>query len=547
MANLTKKILGVAGTAMVFAGMSFGQLTNSSCPGTPTTNVPPILDRYEGRAELVSDIIVACNAGSALSGATVKVHLSLPVTSPVIDKAGDLDAVIQVTDKTTNVTSVFPGAAIPGDSSDILFNGVNFPADPFTITFSNIRVDASTAGSGANVPVYESFYILNLGTEIFNQAPSVVGYVNTGFSSPALTTGGVNPAQYVICTANPAGSASQSFAVTLTTLFGGALKTQLPGKGFTLTNGEAGSYTTAPYGAATHGTRIQLAFSSVTAGESIYLPNTITSSNDGGVTLTLTQNGTGVFKPFPGASIGAVGTPAGTVGFTPTTGATTVTAYYEATSADNTTQSETLIFPGYITANPNFASANVSPVSVTFGLAPQLPAGGTEIPDFTTNYNPIPLSGFSLCQTTLLFPFAAAGTAAAPGFDTGIAISNTGLDPLAAGLTASPGTPGACTFSFYGTNQPDPTALAKTLTGLGIGTINPGQSVAFSLASENVAPGFTGYIIAQCQFLYAHGFAYITYGGDSPVTTSEMAMGYLAEVLQTSRANIGKGPEFVTF
>jgi len=334
------------------------------------------------------------------------------------------------------------------------------------------------------------------------------------------------------------------------------LKTQVPVAGFTLQDGEAGSYVTATLGLATHGTRIQLAFGSVATGETIYLPNTITATTSGvpdpTVVLQLTQNVTGPFKAFPAASVGALGTPAGTVAFAPsTTGA--VTAVYEAVLADNTIQTETMTFKGFITASANFTGAATPAVTLNMALAPPAGTGVTDVPAFTTNYPVINLSAFNLCQTTLLFPFVAAGTAAAPGFDTGIAISNTGMDPLSAANTA-PGTAGACSFSLYGSNGgtvPTPTAIATALAALnGVGypangVIAPGTSAAFSLANENIAPGFSGYIIAQCNFLYAHGFAYITYGGDSPVTVnSEMAMGYLAEILPVKRSGIGAGPEY---
>jgi hypothetical protein len=270
------------------------------------------------------------------------------------------------------------------------------------------------------------------------------------------------------------------------------------------------------------------------------------------VLLTLTSQGNGLpFKGY-GASIVAAGALAGDVPFTGDANGN-VTAIYEATMADSTKQNETFNFAGWITAKANFSTTSVGAITVNVGLSPQAGAAITDIPAFSTSYPAITLSPFNLCQTTLLFPFVSAGTAAAPGFDTGIAISNTGVDPYPVG-TGATGTPGICTFNLYSTLSasapPTPAAIATSLAALNgsgypaNGIIPPGATVAFSLANENIAPGFTGYIIAQCQFLYAHGFAYITYGGDSPVTVnSEMAMGYLAEVLQNNRANIGAGPE----
>jgi hypothetical protein len=49
------------------------------------------------------------------------------------------------------------------------------------------------------------------------------------------------------------------------------------------------------------------------------------------------------------------------------------------------------------------------------------------------------------------------------------------------------------------------------------------------------APGFQGYIIATCEFQYAHGFAYITngYGG-----VNTQAQGYLALVLPSATRSV---------
>jgi len=601
MANSTKKILGLAGTAMVFAGMSFGQNFQNACTAPAiaviTGNSSAILDRFEGTTELVADVSLTCNSnpatalGAALSNAAIKLQMSLPITSPVLDKAGNTDAVVQLIDITNPASSqVVQGVGVAGTPTQMTFSGINFPAtDVFTIVFSNIRVNASMAANGtSNIPVTESFFILNLGQEVsYTPTPVNVGFVTTGFSTPTLTT--KLAAQYVICTGNPTTGlqvtgiptpgSTDSFIISQQTQFGGALKSILPGSGYgggpgpSLSNGEAGSYMATlgngdKVGLATHGTRIQLAFSSVNAGETIYLPNTVQPTIPGAlgvpvadpnVLLQLTINGNGLpFKAYPAASVVPAGALAGTVAFTPDANGNIV-AIYEAVMADSTKQNETYNFAGWITAKPNFSTTSVGAINVNVGLSPQAGATITDIPAFSTSYPQITLSPFNLCQTTLLFPFVAAGTAAAPGFDTGIAISNTGMDPYIAG-TGATGTPGICTFNLYSTlgssTPPTPTAIATSLAALNgsgypaNGIIPPGATVAFSLGIENIAPGFTGYIIAQCQFLYAHGFAYITYGGDSPVTVnSEMAMGYLAEVLANNRSNPngGAGPEGVTF
>jgi hypothetical protein len=133
------------------------------------------------------------------------------------------------------------------------------------------------------------------------------------------------------------------------------------------------------------------------------------------------------------------------------------------------------------------------------------------------------VTAISLCSTNLLFPFVTS----AFGFDTGIAISNTSSDPF---LTANSG--GTCALNFYGSGVPTPSTGVVAPGGTqATGTVN-----SFLLSS--VAPNFTGYVIAQCQYQYGHGFAYIINGGvGNPNST---AMGYVAEVLGSTAA-AGRG------
>ena len=125
------------------------------------------------------------------------------------------------------------------------------------------------------------------------------------------------------------------------------------------------------------------------------------------------------------------------------------------------------------------------------------------------------------CTSTLLFPFVTNQA----GFDTGMAISNTSSDWLG----TDPQT-GACTIHYHGATTgggaapPDQTSTP----------IAGGEQLIFTLSGGNNAqnitgaPEFQGYIIAVCEFQYAHGFAFITDGfGGIPA----LAQGYLALVI----------------
>ena len=78
MVNFTKKVIGLASAAVVFAGMAFGQ---STCTSSATTNII----RAEGTTEQVAPITITCNGAGASGTASLQVFLSpsLPITSKV--------------------------------------------------------------------------------------------------------------------------------------------------------------------------------------------------------------------------------------------------------------------------------------------------------------------------------------------------------------------------------------------------------------------------------------------------------------------------------
>ena len=102
------------------------------------------------------------------------------------------------------------------------------------------------------------------------------------------------------------------------------------------------------------------------------------------------------------------------------------------------------------------------------------------------------------CTTTLLFPFVTNQQ----GFNTGLAITN-----------ASVGS-GSCTIAYSGPDAPEDMMTPEDIAG--------GEQWVGVLST--MAAGFQGYITASCEFRDAHGFAFITGGGETPT----LAQGYLA-------------------
>jgi hypothetical protein len=168
---------------------------------------------------------------------------------------------------------------------------------------------------------------------------------------------------------------------------------------------------------------------------------------------------------------------------------------------------------GAITVNQSYAP---TPGPATFTASAGAAASGTlTIPRFADTSTARTLLTIQLCQTLLLYPFVTNQN----GFDTGIAISNTTTDPIGTGPQN-----GICKLTWYdGTGKFPPTGINGTdltkeppvLTG----------TSAVNLAST-LAPGFQGYMFAQCNFQLAHGFAFI-----SDLGARNLAMGYLALVV----------------
>ena len=92
----------------------------------------------------------------------------------------------------------------------------------------------------------------------------------------------------------------------------------------------------------------------------------------------------------------------------------------------------------------------------------------------------------------------------------------------------TPASAGSCTLNYYSASGGGPAAQTST-------SIPAGSSLSFTLSgggSNGIAsrPGFQGYIIAECGFPLAHGYAYVSDDG-----FDTFADGYLAVVIQPGR------------
>ncbi len=97
----------------------------------------------------------------------------------------------------------------------------------------------------------------------------------------------------------------------------------------------------------------------------------------------------------------------------------------------------------------------------------------------------------------------------APGsFDSLISIANTGLDPF-----GTVGQTGTCTLHFYGASPPPPVV-----------TPNIAPGTVYANLTSVMAPNFQGYVIATCNFSYAHGWGFLSDLGTRNLATSYHAL-----------------------
>jgi len=174
---------------------------------------------------------------------------------------------------------------------------------------------------------------------------------------------------------------------------------------------------------------------------------------------------------------------------------------------------------GSVTANGNFA-----PISTTYVMS-----GSAPEPRFIDTASDSTIVTISPCRTILLFPYVTNQA----GFDTGLAISNTSADPL--GTTNQSG---ACAIYYYGNTNGAAAPAVQTSPAIGAGAhlvwlLSGGGGVwarnggYTACATGNcIAPLFQGYIIAICDFQFAHGYAFI-----SDLGASKLAQGYLALII----------------
>jgi len=168
--------------------------------------------------------------------------------------------------------------------------------------------------------------------------------------------------------------------------------------------------------------------------------------------------------------------------------------------------------------NPGTGTATVNGSFAPVGGGSTM-SGSAAIPRFADTSTAANAFSSGVCLTSLLFPFVSNQA----GFDTGIAIANTTSDPFNTAAQS-----GNCELNYYGNTTGGGAAPSKQTTTT---PLAGGQTATFTLSSGGsngiaATPGFQGYIIAICNFRFAHAFAFI-----SDVGAQKLSHGYLALIL----------------
>lgn len=536
MVDFRKGLLLLAGM-VVTTGLASAQALNPIVCTAMSTSTPVI--RSEGVAEPVAPVLLDCTGGTTITDpaavvptVNINVFYAAPVTSRLLTAATNASEALLVVDQPSvdDVSACMVGAScqttagsLPNvyqatqSSSGFAWSGVAINP-PGTNGHRYLRIlNARVNATGVTGPIAATVLVTSNNTTTSVQVVST--NMNVGYPQTGLTAGNASD---TVPTLPQCGGGTGSFTVNFKEGFSTAFRTKSPAAPapatWYSTDFTSESTVAAPLpgslanaGVANTGTRLIATFTNVPANVTLSVPPRI-SVTGAQVTLVSGANAAGVG--------GSVVTDL-TTAVKPTIASGTAFVVYEVTSTDPASVS-TLPVPVTVAAADGTTPA-LGTITVVGSFGPVTSTTSTAAPRFMAS-SATPFNGITLspCTTSLLFPFVTN----AGGFDTGIAIANTSSDPTSGNDDGTTAQAGTVTLYYYG-----PSAPAAQTTG----SVAAGSVLSFTLSSGISgtavagAPGFTGYLIAQCNFRLAHGYAFISDAG-----AQKLAQGYLALVLPNS-------------
>ncbi len=364
------------------------------------------------------------------------------------------------------------------------------------LRINGARTDVSAKAVGASINALISSAPSNANT--FNSVNVTVATVNS--SMTVTVTGAAIP--ICVTPTNPTIRITEGFATAF-------VEYTSPGTG------------ARPRFGATGDTRVRVQVNSLPTGVTLSWPATVTGSSS------------------TGAATGAT--------LVLESGSTSSVAVYTFNTTDQAT-SDTL--QEFFSITPVVSVAATAGFGVATGQAQLWPdATSTTIIRFAHPLSNDPADNFiavNRCVTYLLFPFVTGNKV--PGFTTGLAIANTSSDDaafvtgggVAASRTASPQAGSITLYGWHGstldaTGSSTTTFAPATFTAAAVSSVvsanlNAGDSWTGVIDGAPAFAGFQGYVIAKCDFQFAHGFSFIV-GKYNVGTQFDVAHGYLALVI----------------
>ena len=530
----------------------------------------PAQSRAEGIAELLGDVVAQCRlADNVTTGFPPTLNANIAVTLNVnVTNNRDFGLGGEVTDAVLLVNEVYGPSPITPTAASTLsgtpntplpqygtrtstnrleWNGAILPVpvvsgNPFTLVLriTNMRGNVSQLGipQGEGVfPTAQVTAFLSIASQ--TAIPVTNNVLNIGIPLLGLLTRfrGSNQADVTLpivalqcITQNVDGdnnivlAAGGSFSIRLSEGYASSFKTLgTP----TVTPASAqveDGFPTPPsgvnQGGATQGTRFIIRFYNVPNGVRLATPTVLTGTSAGGHILTI----------WKVAGTDAAGAGALNTSLAPPTEVTITGGFgyviYEVID-DNPFAVENVVVPVTVAYKANTANdlpaVGTLQASAAFAPLSTVTTSNKDAPEprFVDTGSNRSMYTIARCTTNLLFPFVTNQG----GFDTGLAISNTTRDDK--GTTAQAG---ACTLYYFGSTTgggaapPQQTSAIVPAGGQIVWTLSGGNQAANIAATQ----GFQGYLMALCQFQFAHGFAFITDGFGGVPTIAE---GYLALVV----------------
>ncbi len=431
--------------------------------------------------------------------------LGVPIDAPGTNTAGQLNT------RVIRITNVRANACLLGVSSSLI------PTQIVMYISVNGSQQVTINNPQQTVAFIQPGLVSGNKTGSFNQCNALNANPFLQSSTPAggVTASGIN----ITATEGFASSFKvRNFAQIQAGAVAGAANTTIAAQnvpGFSY-NTESGFYApavTGIAGLADTGTQITFSFAGIGAGVSLFVPATVNLFPAGtSASATTGQTGTAVLVAGTSGSGGGLSSVV--------VNGTTASVTYEVVYS-NANVLEQIIVPATVAflsnTNQNLPGLGQTTVSVNFAPLSSTPTASTSapIPRFCQPYPTRNFIAINICSCNLLFPFVTNQA----GFDTGIAIANTSLDPFGTANQA-----GTVTLFYYGGTTGGGAAPASQKSTV----IAAGSELVFTLSNGGGAgvaatPGFQGYMIASANFQYCHAFAFI-----SDLGAQKLAEGYLA-------------------